>query len=148
MVDDTSPWSAFRSRCLEPLEAQQKPIVDGLVENLETNPAFELREGSRVFVSPAMDWGIIIGGYEHKKAWYQSVSLARPLGVEDQDLLDSLRIWSRSLEQKGKYMTGQNRLKGSFSCRSTGWRKPTLEIYSFPPRKTSSRYILLWETYT
>ena len=54
----------------------------------------------------------------------------------------------RRLEQKGKYMTGQNRLKGSFSCRSTGWRKPTLEIYSFPPRKTSSRYILLWETYT
>lgn len=148
LIDDTTSWSAFYTRCLHPIVETQKPIVDKLTERDDFITGDALREAERVFVPAHAQWAIIIGGYEHKTKWYQSVRLERPRGVEDEDLLRQLRAWSRTEVKNGKYIRGSMAPKGGFARRSTGWRTPTLEIYSFMPSEKTGRFAALWETYT
>lgn len=143
-----SVWEIFAERCLLPVEDCRNPVVQDLTRDDSFVDPEELRDQDKVYVFHERDMAIVCGRYERDGNWYNHVRLELAHGAENFDLLEDLRSWARISVKEGRYERPSSSAKGSLALRSTGWRSPTLEIYSDPPSDTYGRFIQLWETYT
>jgi len=133
-------WQAFKTRILLPMEAGDVPDVTGMSG---TTSVADLLACEDAFECGA-DW-MIRRRYTGRDGM---VYIGGTIQLHDGGAasLDAARDWAKASVKTKRYRRSANSSNGRIALQTTGWRKPTLEIYINPETKRTSASLVAWET--